>query len=155
MIRKAKLQEVPEIYRLLAECAGQWNVLPRSLAELYSLVRDYFVCREDGAGGILGVAALHVFWEDLGEIRSVMVTPDRQGQGIGSRLVQSCIEEAQTLGLKQIFVLTDCLDFFRRLGFKEFPREQLHPRIWADCVKCLKFPHCDEVPMVLELSATP
>ena len=81
MIRKAKLQEVREIYRLLAECAGQWNVLPRSLAELYSFVRDYFVYRNDGGGPILGVAALHVFWEDLGEIRSVMVAPDRQGQG--------------------------------------------------------------------------
>jgi hypothetical protein len=31
----------------------------------------------------------------------------------------------------------------------------LHPRIWADCVKCLKYPHCDEIPMVLELSDTP
>ena len=155
MIRKAKLQEIPEIYRLLAECAGQWNVLPRSLAELYSFVRDYFVYQEDGGGELLGVAALHVFWENLGEIRSVMVAPDRQGQGIGGRLVQSCLEEARALGLKQIFVLTDCLDFFRRFGFQEFPREQLHPRIWADCVKCLKFPHCDEVPMVLELPESP
>jgi amino-acid N-acetyltransferase len=155
MIRKAKLQEVPKIYRLLADSAGRWNILPRSLAELYSFVRDYFVYYEDGQGDILGVAALHVFWEDLGEIRSVMVAPDRQGQGLGSALVQSCLEEARSLGLKQIFVLTDCLDFFRRLGFREFPREQLHPRIWADCVKCLKFPHCDEVPMVLDLPETP
>ena len=155
MIRKARLQEIPEMYRLLAECSGQWNVLPRSLAELYSYVRDYFVFRQEGGGDILGVAALHVFWEDLGEIRSVMVAPHRQGQGIGRSLVHSCLEEARSLGLKQIFVLTDCLDFFRRLGFKEFPREQLHPRIWADCVKCLKYPDCDEIPMMLELPETP
>jgi amino-acid N-acetyltransferase len=154
MIRKAKLQEIPEIYRLLAECSGQWNVLPRSLAELYSFVRDYFVFREDGENDILGVAALHVFWENLGEIRSVMVAADHQRQGIGRQLVLSCLEEARTLGLKQIFVLTDCIDFFRRFGFQEFPREKLHPRIWADCVKCVKFPDCDEVPMVLELPDT-
>ena len=155
MIRKAKLQEVPEIYRLLTECSGRWNVLPRPIAELYSYVRDYFVCPEDGGGEILGVAALHVFWEDLGEIRSVMVAPDRQGQGIGSRLVQNCLDEARILGLRQIFVLTDCLDFFRRFGFQEFPREKLHPRIWADCVTCVKYPNCDEVPMVLELPEPP
>jgi|UniRef100_A0A7V6A1C7 amino-acid N-acetyltransferase len=155
MIRKAKLQEIPEIYRLLAECSGQWNVLPRSLAELYSFVRDYFVYREDGHEAILGVAALHVFWENLGEIRSVIVAPDHQGRGIGSQLVAGCLAEARTLGLEQIFVLTDCLDFFRRFGFQEFPREKLHPRIWADCVKCVKFPDCDEVPMVLELTDTP
>jgi amino-acid N-acetyltransferase len=125
MIRKARLQEIPEIFRMLSECAGRWNVLPRSLAELYSFVRDYFVYRENGQADILGVAALHVFWENLGEIRSVMVAPDHQGQGIGSRLVQGCLEEARALGLKQIFFLTDCIDFFRRFGFQEFPREKL------------------------------
>ncbi len=156
MIRKAKLQEVPQIFRLLSDFSGRWNILPRSLSELYSFVRDYFVYKEDGRGeDILGIAALHVFWENLGEIRSLMVIPEQQGQGIGSKLVESCLEEARTLGLKQIFVLTDRLDFFRRFGFKEFPREKLHPRIWADCVKCLKFPDCDEVPMVLELPAAP
>lgn len=155
MIRKARVQEVPKIYRLLAECSGQWNILPRSLYELYSFVRDFFVYQEDGTGDIQGIAALHVFWENLGEIRSVMVTPDHQGQGIGTELVKSCIEEARTLGLKEIIVLTDRVDFFKRLGFTEFPREKLHPRIWADCVKCLKFPDCDEVPMVLELPETP
>ena len=127
MIRKARLQEVPEIYRLLGECSGRWNVLPRPLAELYSYVRDYFVCPEDGGGGVQGVAALHVFWEDLGEIRSVMVAPHRQGIGIGRRLVEHCLEEARTLGLRQIFVLTDCMDFFRRFGFREFPGRSCIP----------------------------
>jgi|UniRef100_A0A7C3UW55 amino-acid N-acetyltransferase len=155
MIRKARVQEVPEIYRLLAECSGQWNILPRSLSELYSFVRDFFVYTEDGKDNIQGIAALHVFWENLGEIRSVMVTPDHQGQGIGTGLVQSCIDEARALGLKEIIVLTDRVDFFKRLGFKEMPRENLHPRVWADCVKCLKFPDCDEVPMILKLSERP
>jgi amino-acid N-acetyltransferase len=155
MISKARLNEIPEIHRLLAEYSGQWNILPRSLAELYSFVRDFFVYREDGRGPILGIAALHVFWEDLGEIRSLMVIPAHQGRGIGTRLVQSCLEEARTLGLKHIFVLTDRLDFFQRFGFREFPREKLHPRIWADCVQCLKFPHCDEIPMVLNLLESP
>jgi amino-acid N-acetyltransferase len=155
MIRKARLQEVPEIHHLLAEYSSQWNILPRSLFELYSYVRDFFVYQEDGAGPILGIAALHVFWEDLGEIRSLVVVPVKQGQGIGSRLVQSCLEEARTLGMKQVLVLTDRLEFFQRFGFQEFPREKLHPRIWADCVKCLKFPHCDEIPMVLEVPEKP
>lgn len=151
MIRKARLQEVPEIHRLLAEYSGRWNILPRSLSELYSYVRDFFVYREEGGGPLLGIAALHVFWEDLGEIRSLLVPPDHQCRGIGSSLVHSCLEEARTLGLKQVFVLTDRTDYFQRFGFLEFPRERLHPRIWADCVKCVKYPHCDEVPMVLEL----
>jgi amino-acid N-acetyltransferase len=155
MIRKARLQEVREIFRLLADYSSQWNVLPRSLAELYSFVRDFFVYREDGAGPILGIGALHVFWEDLGEIRSLMVIPEHQGRGLGRALVHSCLEEARNLGMRQVFVLTDRPEFFRRFGFQEFPREKLHPRIWADCIKCLKFPHCDEIPMVLDLPETP
>lgn len=155
MIRKARLEEVREIFRLLSDYSSQWNVLPRSLAELYSFVRDFFVYREDGDGPILGIGALHVFWEDLGEIRSLMVIPEHQGRGLGRALIQSCLAEARALGMRQVFVLTDRPEFFRRFGFREFPREKLHPRIWADCIKCLKFPHCDEIPMVLELSETP
>ncbi|MGQ9688535.1 MAG: N-acetyltransferase [Desulfobaccales bacterium] len=154
MISKARLEEVRDIHRLLAKYSGRWNILPRSLAELYSLVRDFFVYRQDGTGPILGIGALHVFWEDLGEIRSLMVIPDYQRQGIGSALVESCLEEARALGMRQVFVLTDRPEFFRRFGFREFPREKLHPRIWADCIKCLKFPHCDETPMVLDLAET-
>ena len=83
------------------------------------------------------------------------MTPVHQRRGIGSRLVFSCLEEARYLGLKRVFVLTDNFDFFQRFGFLNFPREQLHPRIWADCVKCVKFPDCDEFPMVLELLEKP
>ncbi len=155
MIRKARLEEVREIFRLLSDYSSQWNVLPRSLAELYSFVRDFFVYREDGDGPILGIGALHVFWEDLGEIRSLMVIPEHQGRGLGRALIESCLAEARTLGMRQVFVLTDRPEFFRRFGFREFPREKLHPRIWADCIKCLKFPHCDEIPMVLDLPETP
>ncbi len=155
MIRKARLQEVREIFRLLSDYSSQWNILPRSLAELYSFVRDFFVYREDGDGPILGIGALHVFWEDLGEIRSLMVIPTHHGRGLGRALIECCLAEARTLGMRQVFVLTDRPEFFRRFGFREFPREKLHPRIWADCIKCLKFPHCDEIPMVLDLPETP
>ena len=104
-LRKATVQEVGEIRALLQEFAHQWDVLPRTLAELYTQVRDYFVCREY-RGPLLGVAALHIFWEDLGEIRSVVVRPEIQGRKVGSRLVERCLTEARELGLKRVFVLT-------------------------------------------------
>ncbi len=151
MIRKAHLKEIPEIYRLLTEYSGRWNVLPRSLSELYSHVRDFFVCRDDDTDELLGIAALHVFWADLGEIRSLLVPPGHQRRGTGTKLVEECLREARHLGLKQVFVLTDRTDFFERFGFRVFPREQMHPRIWADCVKCVKYPDCDEIPMMLDL----
>jgi amino-acid N-acetyltransferase len=150
MIRKARIDEVPDIYRMLAEFATQWDILPRKMAELYSLLRDYFVYRE-GQGPILGIAALHIFWENLGEVRSLAVRDEHRQQGIGSRLVESCLAEARDLGLSRVFALTSKPDFFQRFGFKIVTREALPPIIWAECVQCLKFPDCDEIPMLLDL----
>ncbi|MDI6852438.1 MAG: N-acetyltransferase [Deltaproteobacteria bacterium] len=150
MIRKAKITEIPEIRRILAEAAKVGEILPRTLANLYSQMRDYSVYRED-EGPIIAVAALHVSWDDLGEIRSLVVSPDFQGRGLGSQMVRNCLEEARQLGLRKVFVLTASPNYFERFGFRPFPREQLPPIVWADCVDCVKFPDCDEIPLILDL----
>lgn len=150
MIRKARIQEVPEIRRFLAEFTQDDGILPRTLADLYGQLRDYFVYREE-QGPLIGIAALHVCWAGLGEIRSVAVAPSYHGRGIGSRLVETCLAEARTLGLSEVFCLTLRPEFFQRFGFKLVARDELLPIVWADCVNCVKFPDCDEVPMVLEL----
>jgi amino-acid N-acetyltransferase len=152
MIRKAKIHEVPEIWRMLHEFATQ-DVLPRTMADLYSQVREYFVYRPD-QGPIIGLAALHIFWEDLGEIRSVAVLPNFQKTGIGSGLVKKCIEEAGAIGLKKVFALTTRPNFFERLGFRLVPNDDLPKIIWSECKDCVKYPDkCDEVPMLLDLEA--
>jgi amino-acid N-acetyltransferase len=152
MIRKALLHEVPEIYRLLLEFSRDGEILPRTLAEVYARLRDYYVFRED-RGPLVGVAALHICWEGLGEIRSLAVMPAHQGRGIGSRLVASCLEDARGLGLNQVFCLTLRPEFFQRFGFQVVSRESLLPIVWADCVNCIKCPDCDEIPMMLNLES--
>ncbi len=152
MIRKAQIHEVPEIWRMLHDFADR-DVLPRTKADLYSQLREYFVYRQD-QGPIIGIAALHIFWEDFGEIRSVAVLPEFQKKGMGSDLVKNCLEEAKVIGLKKIFALTTRPDFFKRLGFRKFPKEELPLHIWSECKDCIKYPDfCDEVPMLLELGA--
>ena len=89
MVRKAQIKEVPEIYRFLPEFAdaASWP----GLADLYSQLRDYFVYREE-QGPLLGVAALHICWADLGEIRSLAVLPEHQKKGSGSHLVTNACQ---------------------------------------------------------------
>jgi len=152
MIRNAKIHEVPEIRRFLGKFSEDGGILPRTLADLYGQLRDYYVYRED-QGPILGIAALHICWAGLGEIRSVAVTPTHQGRGIASRLVRTCLAEARALGLSEIFLLTLAPEFFQRFGFQVVSREDLLPIVWADCVNCIKFPDCDEIPMLLDLTA--
>ncbi len=150
MIRKARIYEVPEIWRMLHEFADK-DVLPRTMADLYSQVREYFVYRND-QGPIIGIAGLHIFWADLGEIRSVAVLPEFQKGGIGTGLVKNCIEEAKIIGLKKVFALTTRPEFFERLGFRKIPNSDLPNIIWSECKNCLKYPDkCNEIPMLLEL----
>jgi amino-acid N-acetyltransferase len=41
--------------------------------------------------------------------------------------------------------------FFSRLGFRTVEKSRLPHKVWSDCLKCSKFPECDETAMVLDL----
>ncbi|MFW6147303.1 MAG: N-acetyltransferase [Thermodesulfobacteriota bacterium] len=150
MVRKAKIQDVRSIHKILTYYANQALLLPRSLYELYDHLRDFYVAEEEG-GGILGTCTLCISWEDLGEIRSLAVVEETQRRGIGSQLVEACLSEAGNLGLPRVFVLTMTREFFARFGFQDIEKSELPQKIWADCIKCPKFPDCDELAMILEL----
>lgn len=150
MIRKAKVSDVKQIQRLLNEWSDKGRLLARSLSELYDCLRDYYVhVAEDGT--VLGACALHVCWEDLAEVRSLAVKEDSLRRGIGSRLVAACLEEARSLGLARVFALTYEPEWFARLGFARVDKNSLPHKIWGDCIRCPKFPECDEVAVAIEL----
>ena len=150
-IRKAKITDIREIQKLIEYSAKKGEMLPRSLAELYDNLRDYYVFPEEGQGAIIGTCAMHICWEDLAEVRSLVVREDYRRRGIGSKLVEACLSEAISLGLYRIFALTYQPDFFRRHGFKVVDKAVLPHKIWADCIKCVKFPECDEIAVLLEV----
>jgi amino-acid N-acetyltransferase len=124
--------------------------LPRSLSEIYDHLRDFSVI-EDVNGSIMAVCSLGICWEDLGEIRSLAVIERHQGKKFGTLLVENCLEEAVSLGLKKVFALTYVPVFFTKLGFRVIEKSTLPHKIWADCLKCPKFPDCDEIAMLRDL----
>jgi amino-acid N-acetyltransferase len=126
-------------------------MLPRSLAELYDNMRDYFVYVDTDEGKVAGACALHICWENLAEIRSLCVDESSRRKGIGRDLVRICMDEAREFGVEKIFVLTYRDGFFGGLGFNEVEKTELPQKIWTDCIKCPKFPRCDEVAMVHDL----
>jgi amino-acid N-acetyltransferase len=151
MIRKAIMSDVKTIQKLLEHYAQKGLLLPRSLSELYSFLRDYYVFVPEGEDSPKGSVALHLCWEDLAEIKSLAVDETQAGQGIGSRLVEACVSEAITLGVYKIFALTYRVSFFTRLGFRVVDKSLLPHKIWADCLQCVKFPECDENAVLLEV----
>ncbi len=135
--------------RLVKLYSTRGEMLPRSLSDLYDNIRDFFVSVQNRK--IIGICALHFCWEDLAEIRSLAVDETVRRRGIGAKLVKACLEEAATLGASRIFALTYQPDFFGHLGFKKVDKSVLPHKIWTDCLRCVKFPDCDEIALVKEL----
>ena len=149
MLRKATIDDVEKIYKLINDFAAKNVMLPRSLSELYENIRDFFVFMQDDT--LVGCAALHIFWKDLAEIKSVAVLETTQRKGIGRKLVRVCIREARKLRIAKMFVLTYVPECFEKSGFRRVEKETLPHKIWSECVKCHKFPDCGEIPLILEL----
>ena len=150
MIRKAFVNEVTQIQRVLKYFGDKGILLPRSLSELYEHLRDFYVITDED-GSIIAVCALGLCWEDLAEIRSLAVAENFQGNNYGVMLVEKCIEEARNLGLKKIFTLTYVPEYFKKLGFRVVDKSELPHKVWSDCLKCTKFPDCDETALVKEI----
>ncbi len=149
MVRKAKIKDVPYIFQILQQYALKGILLPRSLHSIYENLRDFFVYEKDGE--IVGVCSLHIYWEDLAEIKSLAVVYGHEKKGIGKTLVQKCIEEAKDLGIKKVFALTYVPEFFEKLGFKISDKSEFPQKVWAECVHCVKFNECKEVPVSMEI----
>lgn len=147
-IRKATLNDVRSIHQLISEQAKNGAILPRPMSELYSQVRDFSVYEEDDEGQAVGCSALHIVWEDLAEIRSLAVTTTFQRRGIGGELIEAMVEEARSMGVNRVFVLTDRITLFEKHAFELMDKSLLPHKIWADCLRCTKFPECDEVALV-------
>ncbi|MEI6127880.1 MAG: N-acetyltransferase [Pseudomonadota bacterium] len=155
MLRKAKISDVKEIQAILSLYAQRGQLLGRSLSDLYDQIRDFFVAIDADAHAIVGTGSLHICWEDIAEIRSLSVKEEYKGTGLGTALARICLEEARELGLKKVFVLTYVPEFFKKLGFQSVDKSVLPHKVWGDCVKCVKFPDCDEEAMLLELNNHP
>ena len=151
MIRKATINDIKSIHKLLQDYGKKGELLPRPLSRLYDHVRDFAVYVDPETDAVLGCCALQFCWEDLAEIRSVAVHPDYANQKIGTKLIETAILEARQFKIKQLFVLTYRPGFFKKFGFTVIDRADLPIKIWADCILCVKFPDCDETAMLLQI----
>ncbi|WP_316898361.1 N-acetyltransferase [Pseudodesulfovibrio indicus] len=152
MIRKARIGDVKAIHGLLM-LTDQHDglVLPRSVSQLYSHLRDFVVALDD-SGKVIGCCALNIIWDNLAEIRSLVVESSHRGKNLGRKLVETCLSEAVTLGIYKVYTLTEVPKFFARVGFVEEEMENLNQKIFIDCLNCPRFPdHCNEVAMIINL----
>ncbi len=149
MIRKATVEDVSDIRKLVNFHADKGEMLPRSIGDTCDNIRDFFVYEEDGV--MLGCCALHVTWVDLVEVRSLAVADDAQGKGVGTVLLEACLKDAERLSIMKVFALTYKPEFFEKKGFRQIDKSELPHKVWLACVNCVKFPDCDEVAVIRTL----
>jgi amino-acid N-acetyltransferase len=149
LIQRARLADVDEMKVILDHYAKEGELLNRSRMDMYERIRDMIVARVGGE--IIGMAAFHVLWQDLGEVRSLAVSPDRRSAGVGGKLLEACMEDAKELGIRKVFSLTYRPEFFEGHGFTQVDKSELPHKVWKDCLNCVTFPDCDEVALIREV----
>ena len=153
MIRKATLQDIDALYSLLEPRMRAGTILPRTLEEIAANLRDFFLYEREGV--ILGACSLAYGAGQMAEVRSLVVAKPHAGSGIGTALVQACIDDALALGYRWIFALTYVVPLFQKLGFRVIDRSELPEKIWKDCQACFKQANCDETAVIRELVTVP
>ena len=148
--RKARLRDVGEISRIVNFYAALQQMLPKTHLQIYENLRDFSIV-EDASGRILACGALHIYWENLAEIRAIAVVEGMSRKGIGTQLAESLIEEARELEIEQVFCFTYVPKFFNSLGFIQVEHSVLPLKVYNECFQCPKFNKCDEIAMVLQL----
>lgn len=132
-MRPARTSDVRAIRALVAPQAERRVLLNKEAVAYYESVSDFVVAEIDGR--VVGCGALHVLWEDLGEVRTLVVDESALGSGVGSAVLRRLIERARELGLSRLFCLTFETEFFARHGFEVIEGQAVDPEVYAELLR--------------------
>lgn len=133
LVRPAKTSDVKGIRKLIDTYAPQRRILSKETVTLYESVQEFVVAVEGET--VVGCGALHVLWEDVAEVRTVAVTDELRGKGVGHRILELLISRAEAVGVKKLFCLTFETEFFGRHGFKEIVGAPVDPEVYQQLLR--------------------
>ena len=133
-VRPAHTADVRGIQSLLEPFVQRRILLGKDLVVLYEATQQ-FVVAEDPDGNLVGCGALHVMWEDLGEIRTLIVVDEWLHHGVGRAIVEALESQARTLGLTRLFCLTFEVEFFTRRGFSTIGEQVVDPDVYSQLIR--------------------
>jgi amino-acid N-acetyltransferase len=133
-VRRARTGDIPEIETLIAPLVESRVLLGKDRVVFYEAVQEFRVA-EDATGALIGCGALHVMWEDLGEVRTLAVAGDWRGRGVGHALLEKLEDAARGIGLSRLFCLTFETEFFTRHGYVEIGEGIVSPDVYAELVR--------------------
>ncbi len=132
-VRPARTADIPAIERLVAPLVESRVLLGKDRVVFYESVQEFRVAEADGE--LVGCGALHVMWEDLGEIRTLAVAPEHRKSGVGRALLGQLEADARELGLSRLFCLTFETRFFGENGFTEIGEGIVSPDVYTELLR--------------------
>jgi amino-acid N-acetyltransferase len=132
-VRSARSADIAGISALLEPLVQRRILLGKDIAVLYGAVQEFVVAESDGV--LIGCGALHVMWEDLGEVRTLIVRDDWLRHGVGRAIVTALEDRARELGLTRLFCLTFEVDFFSRRGFEPIGEQVVDPDVYSQLLR--------------------
>ncbi|GAA2866660.1 MAG TPA: amino-acid N-acetyltransferase [Microbacterium sp.] len=132
-LRAARTADINGIHALLEPLVERRILLGKDLAILYGAVQEFVVAEVDGE--LIGCGALHVMWEDLGEVRTLLVRDDFLHHGVGRAIVEALEQRARELGLSRLFCLTFETGFFTRRGFEPIGEHIVDPDVYSQLLR--------------------
>ena len=135
-MRQARTADVRGIHALVEPLVQERILLGKELVVFFESVQEFSVAVDDGSGEVVGCGALHVLWEDLGEVRTLAVQERWRGTGVGHEIYERLEQQARELGLRRLFCLTFETEFFGRHGFVSIGEELLvDPEVYSELVR--------------------
>ena len=129
-VRPARTSDVPLIQALVEPLVQSRILLGKDLVVLFEAVQEFRVVVDENDTPI-GCGALHVMWQDLGEVRTLAVAEERLHQGAGPALLERIEADAKARGLSRLFCLTFEVDFFSKHGFAPINEAIVAPDVYA------------------------
>jgi len=132
-VRPATTADVRGIHALLEPYVQRRILLGKDLVVLFESTQQFLVAEADGE--LVGCGALHVMWEDLGEVRTLIVADDWLHHGVGRAIVEGLEDDARTLGLSRLFCLPFEVDFFTARGFEPIGEQVVDPDVYSQLIR--------------------
>jgi amino-acid N-acetyltransferase len=123
MIRQATSADLPRITALLEASSLPTVGVAESL--------DGFLVGEDN-GEIVGVVGVETCCREYALLRSTAVAPSWRGRGLGRKLVERAIAEAEGRGVNAMYLLTTTAEqYFPSFGFSKITRDEVPDEVKA------------------------
>jgi amino-acid N-acetyltransferase len=133
-VRAARTPDVVQIERMIQPLVEERILLGKDRVVFYEAVQEFRVAETDD-GELVGCGALHVMWEDIGEVRTLAAARAWRHRGVGHALLERIEDDARALGLTRLFCLTFETGVFTAHGYTEIGEGIVSSDVYAELVR--------------------